>query len=159
MSAENELDRENPSSGGEGIQLSAMIDKILANPQLISMVASALGPIPRSGGTDSSSRTASSDRSEGTAEQTDGDVSVSATASGAAGGADAADKLPELVAALAPVLSSLKGGGSGHSSTPKGDRRTCLLVALKPYLCRERCEAIDYMIKLGRLSEIFRTLG
>ena len=124
------------------------------------MVASALGPIPRSGGADSPSQTAPSDGSESAAGQADDkDVSASADASGAVGSADVADKLPELVAALAPVLSSLKGGGSGHSSTPKGDRRTCLLVALKPYLCRERCEAIDYMIKLGRLSEIFRTLG
>lgn len=149
MSADNEIEREKPPLGGDSIQLSAMIDKILANPELISMVASALGPIPKADSViKEGESTAQTDKSE---EDTAAAVETGARV-------DAADKLPELVAAIAPALSSLGIGNSAHAS-PKGDRRTCLLVALKPYLCRERCEAIDYMIKLGRLSEIFRTLG
>ncbi len=151
MSAENETGRErDPTATGDGLQLSAMIDKILANPELIGMVASALGPVPKG---ESAKSEADADK-----EQTAEGDSVSAGAVSSDTASDAAEKLPELVAAIAPMLSSLGGGHSSHS-TPKGDRRTCLLVALKPYLCRERCEAIDYMIKLGRLSEIFRTLG
>ena len=149
MSADNEIPRDNPPSATDGIQLSAMIDKILANPELISMVASALGPIPKA---------ESADTEQSGAEPAAGSEVEADEAARTDVKVDVADKLPELVAAIAPVLSSFKGGGSAHSS-PKGDHRTCLLVALKPYLCRERCEAIDYMIKLGRLSEIFRALG
>ena len=151
MSADNEIEREKPPIGGDSIQLSAMIDKILANPELISMVASALGPIPKADSViKEGESTAQTDKSEGD--------TAAAVETGAR--VDAADKFPELVAAIAPALSSLGIGNSAHAhASPKGDRRTCLLVALKPYLCRERCEAIDYMIKLGRLSEIFRTLG
>lgn len=152
MSTENETGKERDSTAavGDGIQLSAMIDKILANPELIGMVASALGPIPK--GNSAKSETAP------VSEQSDESESVTADANATENAVDAAEKLPELVAAIAPVLSSLKGGSSSHL-TPKGDRRSCLLLALKPYLCHERCEAIDYMIKLGRLSEIFRALG
>ena len=147
MSTDNETRREDQPSDQEGTQLSAMIDKILANPELISTVASALGPMMRS------SASAEREGAEKVEIEGNGDPAVGAVAK-----PDTADKLPELVAALSPVLSSLGSVGSSHSPL-KGDRRTCLLLALKPYLCHERCEAIDYMIKLGRLLEIFREFG
>ena len=38
------------------------------------------------------------------------------------------------------------------------DRRAALLCAMKPYLSRERCQAIDYILKLSRLGDILKTL-
>ncbi|MBO5416575.1 MAG: hypothetical protein J6A83_08115 [Clostridia bacterium] len=142
--------RDPTADAGDGLQISAMIDKIMANPELIGMVASALRgsePAPADEGRTESEATEVSAESAGIA------------ASGMTN-LPSMDKLPELVAAIAPMLST-----AGAKSVPagkigvSGDKRSCLLVALKPYLSRERCEAIDYMIRLGALSEIFRGLG
>ena len=51
-------------------------------------------------------------------------------------------KLPELLSAISP---SQKGGGN--------DKRLALLCALKPYLSPKRCETIDYITKISRLSD------
>ena len=124
-----------------GLQISSMIDKIMANPELISMVASALG-----GGSKSSESGESAEpaREEPVRAET----------------LPSMERLPELVAALSPMLSAQGSSPSprGKLSTPS-DKRACLLTALKPYMSRERCEAIDYMIRLGALSEVFRGLG
>ena len=123
-------------------QISSAIDKILANPDIISTVASALGG---SGiGNKKPSETTESDGDSGS-------VSVSKSAS------DSAESTAELIATLAPILSTLQGKSLSKPS-PHHDRRACLLNALKPYLCRERCEAIDYMIKLGRISELLKNI-
>ena len=45
-----------------------------------------------------------------------------------------------------------------HSGSKGGDRRAELLCALKPYLCEERRQAIDYVIKLGRLGDVLKSL-
>ena len=70
------------------------------------------------------------------------------------------DKLPEMVAALSPILSGLTKPAH-HPPPPPGpkkpqDKKTALLCAIKPYLSRERGEAIDYIIKFGKLAEIFK---
>ena len=46
----------------------------------------------------------------------------------------------------------------GANKLHGSDSRTALLCAIKPYLGSERQTAIDYIIKLGRLSEILKTL-
>jgi len=111
------------------------------------MVASALTSPPSA---------ASAEGSQESAPPTDSaPASADAEASAAP---SAADKLPELMTALMPALASMKGGAP-KGSHGGGDRRSCLLVALKPYLSRERCEAIDYMVKLGKISEVFRNMS
>lgn len=45
-----------------------------------------------------------------------------------------------------------------HSGRRGGDRRAELLCALKPYLCEERRQAIDYVIKLDRLGDVLKSL-
>ncbi|MBQ7383483.1 MAG: hypothetical protein IJV72_01680 [Clostridia bacterium] len=144
-----------PTAGASdgGLQISAMIDKIMANPELISMVASALG------GNHSESKDGENVSSEVAEAGSESVETVGADVPSVAN-MPSMDKLPELVAAIAPMLSS-SGGKSvsaGKVGAPR-DKRACLLVALKPYLSRERCEAVDYMIRLGALSEIFRGLG
>lgn len=122
----------------DGSQISEMIDKLLAKPELINMVASAIGRTPTEKG-----------------EENDKERSDNAAASAKAPSSEA---LAGLASSLAPALAAL-GKPASRESTKKSDRRDCLLVALKPYLCRERCEAIDYMIKLGRISELMRNIG
>jgi hypothetical protein len=120
-------------------QISEMIDKLLAEPELINMVATAIGKAPSE---------AESQKKEGE-NMADGGVKNSAVSNEALSG---------LVSSLAPAIAAL-GKPSQKQAAKKSDRRDCLLVALKPYLCRERCEAIDYMIKLGRISELMRNIG
>ena len=36
--------------------------------------------------------------------------------------------------------------------------REALLLALKPYLSPARCEAVDYLIRLGRIGDTLRAL-
>lgn len=62
---------------------------------------------------------------------------------------DLMGKLPALMGALGPML----GAGGG-----KKDEKTALLLALKPYMSPQRCDAIDKLIMLGRLGEVFRQL-
>lgn len=83
-------------------------------------------------------------------------------------------KLPTIVATVRPIIEMLgKSAATPVSAqvTPEtktvaletsknqnSDSKTALLCAIKPYLCSERQTAIDYVIKLGRLSEILKTL-
>lgn len=82
-------------------------------------------------------------------------------------------KLPTILSTVKPLLEML-----GSASKPQGaesvptvatppkdnhsyhsrDRRAELLCAMKPYLSHDRCEAIDYIIKLSRLGDILKTL-
>ncbi len=63
-------------------------------------------------------------------------------------------KLPELVSTLAPVL---HGGQSPKK--PTHDKRTALLLALRPYLSENRCEAIDYITRIGKLGDVIKNLN
>lgn len=75
---------------------------------------------------------------------------------------DVMEKLPEVMATIAPML---RGGGdkkdadsdkNGHSCT--SSKRIALLCALKPYLSPRRCEAIDYIIKLDRIGSLLHNI-
>ena len=65
-----------------------------------------------------------------------------------------------LIGSLAPLL----GGGGGKPPPHGGERkegsarREALLLALKPYLSPERCDAIDYLLRLARVGEAIRAL-
>ena len=134
--------------GDSGLQISSMIDKIMANPELISMVASALG-----GGS-------AIEETEEQRETNETEAAATATEESLSADLPSMEKLPELVAAIAPMLASAGARSApAHKLSPPKDKRACLLAALKPYLSRERGEAIDYMIRLGALSEVFRGLG
>ena len=115
---------------------SAMLDKVLANPQILTAVASAL----------------SQSNNEAPREE-----KAEASENGAVNGAPSpeidamAQKLPQMMKAMAPLLSS--SGGA-----PKNDKRACLLSAIKPYLNPARCEAIDYIIRFSQLSEVLKTM-
>ncbi len=86
-------------------------------------------------------------------------------------------KLPELISIVSPLLSNLSPIGNAQTHTPAAPQNqakpagaflptqsrevqnsNALLCALKPYLKKERQDAIDYMIKLNRLGDILKTL-
>lgn len=92
---------------------------------------------------------------------------------------------PELIAKLPAIISSIKPiiEMFGKSAAPQNDSvavaalpvdngpslpasrlsqgsesRAALLCAMKPYLSEDRRNAIDYIVKLGRLGDILKTL-
>lgn len=86
--------------------------------------------------------------------------------------------LPKLISTAKPIIDLLGGlnrsepqavGASAGNRSEVGesrpekslqshDRRSALLCAMKPYLSHDRQQAIDYIIKLGRLGDILKTL-
>lgn len=82
-------------------------------------------------------------------------------------------KLPQMISALKPIIESLGSRHMQNTNTPANesetthsistsakdvDSRSALLCALKPYLSRDRQNAIDYIIKLSKLGDILKTL-
>ena len=81
-------------------------------------------------------------------------------------------KLPDIISMISPLMSNLSPQGSNNTQSVQktslpvtqipqnreAQNRSALLCALKPYLKKERQEAIDYMIKLSRLGDILKTL-
>ena len=81
-------------------------------------------------------------------------------------------RLPQMIELLRPMLS----GGSGekaqqtegaipasasHTGGKRRGREDCrdeLLLALKPFLSPERCEAVDAIIRIARLGNVLKTL-
>ena len=63
---------------------------------------------------------------------------------------------PEFLGKL-PALMGALGAVSGSSSGKKDDKTT-LLLALKPYMNPQRCDAIDKLIMLSRLGEVMHQL-
>ncbi|MBQ7379059.1 MAG: hypothetical protein IJW70_05195 [Clostridia bacterium] len=59
-------------------------------------------------------------------------------------------KLPMLLSAIGPMMGDKGGKGK--------DSKSALLLALKPYMSPQRCDAIDKLITFNRLSEILRQL-
>lgn len=58
----------------------------------------------------------------------------------------------------APTMALVPGGGGHHHGHNIG-RRNALMIALKPYLSPRRREAIEYIIRMDKLGDIFRTLS
>ena len=68
---------------------------------------------------------------------------------------DIISKLPEVINVIKPMISSAPQGESKNASH---DRRMGLLIAMKPYLSPKRCEAIDYIARMSKLSETLKGL-
>lgn len=92
-------------------------------------------------------------------------------------------KLPQIMAMLKPLMENSSGGtqpqdsvpassedsasGSPGDTAPVGnfqstkkfaDNRSALLYALRPYLGKQRQDAIDYIVKLSKLGDILKSL-
>ena len=119
--------------------LSEAIERLLAHPELLSSVASAIGI----------GKSAPVSEEISAREETVPAIGESAKPPSTT----SPQALGESVAAIAPLLSALSG--KGGTSKPD-DPRTCLLRALKPYVSHGRAEAIDTIIHLSRISELLK---
>ena len=126
---------------------SAMLDKVLSNPDILTTVASALSGVSSNASGEESNKetqTPKAEESVAAAAPLDTDALM--------------QKLPQMMKLLSPMLSG--AGVQNHPSAPlPSDKRTCLLLAIKPYMSQERCEAIDYIIKFSQLSEILKAIN
>ncbi len=61
---------------------------------------------------------------------------------------------PDMLASVMPVISRLSSIGSGGSC-----RHEQLLCALKPYISPSRSEAIDYIIKISKMSTLLKGIN
>lgn len=122
---------------------SAALDGILSNPEMMSMISSMAQKLKDGSGT--SAPEADAPEEAGQAEEP---ISAETVPTGAM---PSMGDIGGAMSALAPLLSGGLFGGSAPD-----DKRTCLLRALKPYLSKNRCEAIDHIITLSRLSGMFK---
>ena len=122
-----------PSSGGGGDLLASL----LSNPELIAKlpaILSSIKPIIDMLKTSGIMTTP-----------------VSATVS-------AAPEAPDSVAASSDGEQTGDVPAALIKHSPGADSRTALLCAMKPYLSHDRQNAIDYIVKIGRLGDILKTL-
>jgi hypothetical protein len=107
-------------------------------------------------------------------EDSRGNADLSSLLSGLISSQDIISSLPNIIAIAKPIIESLSKSQSTESDTrpqvtatahpaaaarAKSDSdRAALLCAMKPYLSRDRQNAIDYIIKLSRLGDILKTL-
>ena len=63
---------------------------------------------------------------------------------------------PDALSAFAPILNSLS-----HKDSPGriSSNQASLLCALKPYVNPNRCEAIDYIIKISEISQLLKKMN
>ena len=131
-------DTENISAINED-SISSAISRLMEHPEIIGAVASALS---------GTSQTAAKDDSETASEQATPPEN---------------SREPDLAASLMPIISrlgtlGLGSGKDGGGLGGKGGKHAALLCALKPYLSKNRCDAIDYMLKISQMSDIISKL-
>ncbi len=124
---------------------SAALDGILSNPEMMSMISSMASKL-KNGDLSNAPPPTETSGSEAANSPQESTQSVEAGAS--------TQKLPDMLTTLAPLLSSELTKGSRQN-----DDRTCLLRALKPYLSSGRSEAVEYIIKISRLTDILKNLS
>ena len=110
--------------------LSGAIAKLSEHPELISMVASALG--------------------KGTEPPTEQQATSSAALPSQPSPTQSPD-LSSLIGSIAPVMAAL---GGNRKKDPREEHRDALLCALKPYLSEDRRQMVDRIMKLGQISDI-----
>lgn len=119
-------------SGGSP-DLSGILGELLANKELMSKISEIAGTQPPKEG----------DTPTASAPSIDGLLS----------NPDMMAKLPEVISAIKPLM-----GGEKEKKSPSIDKRMGLLMAMKPYLNPKRCEAIDYIARMSKLSETVKGL-
>lgn len=70
-------------------------------------------------------------------------------------------KLPQVMSALSGISGAAASGGGSAAKSGGGGRmadRKKLLLALKPFLSRRRCEAIDSIVNIAGLGDILKLM-
>ena len=135
------INTESAESKGSPLQVSDAIERLLANPELLSTIATAIGAKPpiEKEAVNTDDTTSKNDTSQARSDTSSDDISA---------------KLPELMSTVAPVIASLSGKGG----KPPDDDRARLLYALRPYVNPHRREAIETIVQLSRISEIIKSV-
>lgn len=145
------------NTDGGGLDLS-VLSGLLSNPEVMSKVSSVLSSLsaPEAKAEESAAPTSA----PSSAEPEGGDLA--STLSSVIENKELMSKLPDIMTAMGPLLSGGKnsGGGKGGTGGKKQgcDKRTALLLALKPYMSPRRCEAIDYFIRINKLGDVIKTI-
>ena len=74
-------------------------------------------------------------------------------------------RLPQMISLIKPLLNVPPSSPDSHEAMPTAARasksdthRDQLLLSLKPFLSPSRCEAIDTILRIARLGEVFGPL-
>ena len=122
--------------------LSDAINMLMENPEIISTVASALGNMSQPKETNRvTEEPVSQKNDQNRVAETSADLST-------------------LAETLTPLLSGLGAHHihEGHQGGSESARREALLCALKPYVSENRREAIDYIIRISKVSSVLKTI-
>ena len=95
---------------------------------------------------------------------------------------DIADKLPDVISAISPLIDSKDRGDDQKDNSSNSEReptseasknvfslpvsKLCskvsknseLLLALKPYLSKERCDAVDSIVKMAQVANLMKII-
>lgn len=172
VTSNKSIDSDIGADSGEtakGTPIGAGLDVLLSNPELLSSLSGILKNMGSPNRTDAESVNASAvsadaavkEQNDNTSAKSDSDIFSGSGLSSVLSNPEIMSKLPDMIAVLKPMLSSQAGASVPHppkNKTP-ADNRTALLLALKPYLDPKRCEAVDYLMKLNRLTDILKNLS
>ncbi len=135
----------------------AMLGALLSNPDLLRRVGSILGNAAKN----------NEKATDGVQKEAELTASVPTVSSGGLPTADGLaavlsnpemmEKLPSVIATLAPMLGSIQPQKPHEVSSPSGCRDQ-LLLALKPFLSPSRRDAVDQILRLARLGTVFGQL-
>ena len=133
----------NVSSGLEGL---------LANPELLRTLSTLIGKM--SGG-----------KNEHTQVSADAAPVSADGLSSLLSNPEMMEKLPEVIAAIKPIMGTVTAPpvaeNKQEGNLPVNERersRDQLLLSLKPFLSKNRCDAIDTMLRIATLSHVFQQL-
>lgn len=133
------------STPEENANLSAMIAEVMKNPELAKMVAEIKANM-------ASGETAAAGEAPG-AEASAASAAPAASAPSGAIPPDVLAKLPEMMAVLG------KGGpGKDTPAARDAENRRRLLVALRPYLNPARKDAVESILKVTQITDLFGSL-
>ena len=140
------------------VDASALLGKLLSNPELVRNLSSVLGASSASGGEPKPSAPANGGSENAMQE------GISRVLSNP----EMMAKLPDVMKMLAPMVGQAQASQSASApataTPPHGrehDRKNCrndLLLALKPFLSPERCRAIDMLLGLSRLGDALQKM-
>lgn len=68
------------------------------------------------------------------------------------------ERLPQLISLIKPMLGTVTPTQADQKSSVTESERDRLLLSLKPFLSQKRCEAIDNMLRIGKLGSVLQGL-
>ncbi len=145
---------------------SGVLEGLLSNPDLLRRIGGILNtvsaPAPSATGEGTPAEASVQPASAGAAGQTSAQESATWNGDGLASllsNPAMLEQLPKMISVIKPLLASVpppKPAPTANSS-PQANRDN-LLLALKPFLSSERREAVDSIIRLSRLGNVFQQL-